>query len=196
MKFKFYNDIFCRGMPEILSNRREYRKCPRPIQDQYTTKIGQLDGNPRTLFFTRIFKLIFNGAKLQSTYEDSGDSKERYGDSGVRRSARCTIGGALFLLFGAALLKVAFELTDAPKNPTWLLVGAWGIGAVASFMIYQGTILVLTGNWRISAMRQRSAPGGQTSCGSCAIIPGNCAVAFCVSNASTPSAKPNAIDVA
>jgi hypothetical protein len=55
--------------------------------------------------------------------------------------------GVLFLLFGAALLKVALDLVDAPKNPIWLLVLAWGVGCVAGVLICQGTFLVLTGNW-------------------------------------------------
>jgi hypothetical protein len=57
-----------------------------------------------------------------------------------------TIDGALFLLFGAALLKVILDITNAPTNQTWFLIGMCGLSAIAILMIYQGTILVLTGN--------------------------------------------------
>lgn len=82
-------------------------------------------------------------------HSDADSYKRQKGDSpsGSSRTSGHTIGGVLFLLFGAALLKVALDLTDAPKNPIWLFMGAWRLGAAGSLIICQGTILGMTGDW-------------------------------------------------
>jgi|HubBroStandDraft_1064217.scaffolds.fasta_scaffold293520_2 hypothetical protein len=67
--------------------------------------------------------------------------------SGPRRAPGSTVYGAFMLLVGAALLKVALDYTDAPRNPTWLTLGGWGIGLLSAGLIFQATILVLTGHW-------------------------------------------------
>jgi hypothetical protein len=62
-------------------------------------------------------------------HSDANSYKRQKGDSpsGSSRTSSRTISGILFLLFGAALLKVALDLADAPKNPIWLHIGAWGL---------------------------------------------------------------------
>jgi hypothetical protein len=57
------------------------------------------------------------------------------------------IGGAFMILFGAALVAIALKLTDAPRNPIWLLSIAGGIWLIASVLVWQGMCLVLTGQW-------------------------------------------------
>ena len=57
------------------------------------------------------------------------------------------IYGGLMCLFGAALLKITFDATDAPSNPTWvwLCAGVWL--CAAAYLIIQGTVLILTSQW-------------------------------------------------
>ncbi len=62
------------------------------------------------------------------------------------------ISGSLLLLFGAALLKVALDNSDAPSNPMWILCAAWGVGLVAVILVCQGTVLILTGQWLLEIL--------------------------------------------
>jgi hypothetical protein len=64
-----------------------------------------------------------------------------------RRAPGSTVYGALKLFVGAAFLKVALDSTNAPRNPVWLILCAWGIGLFAAIGISQGTILLRTGEW-------------------------------------------------
>ena len=78
------------------------------------------------------------------------DRRDRQGRDDPRSSGRAPsrpVGGGLLFLLGAALLKVAFDSTDAPYNPVWLLRLAWGVGLLAVVAIGQGTVLILTGQW-------------------------------------------------
>jgi hypothetical protein len=88
------------------------------------------------------FELGFENQILQSTNQNDSDGKDSYKDGGIRSSARSTILGC-----GAAIMKIAFDLLDAPYNPIGLRLSGWGIGGVAGLLIGQGTILLLTGNW-------------------------------------------------
>ena len=49
--------------------------------------------------------------------------------------------------FGAAFMKIAFEILDGPRRPRWLWRGGWLILFSAGLLIVQGTILTLTGGW-------------------------------------------------
>jgi hypothetical protein len=50
-------------------------------------------------------------------------------------------------LFGAALLKIAFDCCDAPRNPIWVSVAALALAPVAAGLIVQGMVLILGGEW-------------------------------------------------
>lgn len=55
------------------------------------------------------------------------------------------MGMGIFLLFmGAALLKFALYVADAPSNPTLLRLVAWMSGILAFGLVIQGTALVLS----------------------------------------------------
>jgi hypothetical protein len=84
---------------------------------------------------------------LRNTNSDGNYRQERNSPRGAGRAPSRPIGGALLLLLGAALLKVALDSTDAPRNPAWLRAAALGIGLIAAVVICQGTILLLTGLW-------------------------------------------------
>jgi hypothetical protein len=92
-----------------------------------------------------LLELIFHRAPLQKTDSQNYASEYRDGPSGIGSSARSTICGALFLAIGAALLKLALKIVDAPDNPFIFQVIAWLIGFLAILSIGQGTLLVLTG---------------------------------------------------
>jgi len=92
-------------------------------------------------------KLISCGNILRYPNADSYDCQNSNCPSRPSRTSGRTISGVLFFLFGTALLKIALDLTDIVKNPIWFSIGRWVMGAVAALIIYQGTILVLTGNW-------------------------------------------------
>jgi hypothetical protein len=84
---------------------------------------------------------------LQSPYDNDRDRKQRDENGSIGGSTRSTVLGIFILLCGAAVMKVAFGLLDAPNNPTGLRLIGWGIGGVAGLLVGQGTILLLTGNW-------------------------------------------------
>ena len=52
-------------------------------------------------------------------------------------------------LLGAALLKVAFNIVDAPRNPAWVWIIAGLLGMLAAFLIIQAMVLMLGGEWLI-----------------------------------------------
>jgi hypothetical protein len=84
---------------------------------------------------------------LQSSNANRNGSEDRYRNGSPHRISGGSILGFFFLLIGAALMKTAFYLADAPRNPMGIVVFAWGIGLAAALIIWQGTILILTGNW-------------------------------------------------
>lgn len=73
-------------------------------------------------------------------------------DGKVYNYAGLTILGVFLLFCGAAAMKIAFYLLDAPQNPVGLRLGGWGIGGAAGLLIALGVILLLTGNWLPSAL--------------------------------------------
>lgn len=92
-------------------------------------------------------KLAIESNVLRGPDSDGYESEERYGPSRPSRTVGRTICGALFLLFGAALLKLAFYFGDTPCPRRDDRCLTWGTGIVAALLIGQGTILVLSGNW-------------------------------------------------
>jgi hypothetical protein len=92
-------------------------------------------------------QLLIKDNVLRYANTDGRDCQQSDKPSGSRATPCRPIGGTLMLFFGAALLKVVLDSTDAPHNPAWLIGCAWGIGAVAAFLIGQGIILLMTGQW-------------------------------------------------
>lgn len=92
-------------------------------------------------------QLPIENAILRHANADGGGRRDSNGPSGSGRASGSAIGGVLLSLLGAALMAVALNMTDTLRNPAWLVGFAWGTGLVASAVIYQGTILILTGHW-------------------------------------------------
>jgi hypothetical protein len=66
-----------------------------------------------------------------------------YGPSGVSSVPRGAVGGGLILMFGAALLKLALYLLDAPRNPIWRRIFSWGCIVIGGGLIAHGTVLFI-----------------------------------------------------
>lgn len=62
------------------------------------------------------------------------------------------IYGCLVIFLGAVVLKLFFEMIDAPHKPWRLACGAGVIGLLAVTLIVQGTILILTGQWLLQIL--------------------------------------------
>lgn len=105
---------------------------------------GALDGGKR---LASGFVGPLQGEILSGTNPNGYEGKERNPVCGTGRSAGSPIGGGFLILFGAALLKMAFYILDGLREPGWLRRLAWLIDIGSTFLIYQGTILSLTGNW-------------------------------------------------
>jgi hypothetical protein len=106
---------------------------------------------PSPLHFNQLighnFQLGLENQVLQAANKSDGQSEYGDKDGGIRGPSRSSVLGVLLLLCGAAVMKIAFDLLDAPHNPIRLRLSGWGIGGVAAILIGQGTILLLTGNW-------------------------------------------------
>jgi hypothetical protein len=99
-------------------------------------------------------QLPLHGGQLAVENEilrDSGPSRDNRGEGDNPRSPlsapRRAIYSGIMGLLGAALLALAFEIMDAPRNPASFVVCAAGCGLFAAVLICQATILALTGHW-------------------------------------------------
>jgi len=132
---------------------------PRPFSQCYLVKLalyrfglvlhdGELSGEGRVPPFagrTHLVQLTTEDNVLRNSYTDGGQSKNGNRPRGAGGTSRSFIGGAFMIFFGAALVAIALKLTDAPRNPIWLLSVVGGIWLIASVLVCQGMILVLTG---------------------------------------------------
>jgi hypothetical protein len=89
------------------------------------------------------FQLGFENQILQASNKDDSQGKRCDPDGGIGGTTGRSILGAFLFLCSVAIMKIAFDLLDAPNNP----FGLRGTGAVAGLLIGQGMILILTGNW-------------------------------------------------
>jgi hypothetical protein len=111
---------------------------------------GELSGEGRVPPFagrTHLVQLTTEDNVLRNAHTDGGQSKKGNRPRGAGGTSRSFIGGAFMIFFGAALVAIALKLTDAPRNPIWLWAVAGGIWLIASVLVCQGLILVLTGQW-------------------------------------------------
>ena len=95
---------------------------------------GELGGEGLVSAFTsraQLVQLPLVDDVLRDTHADSGNSQECNNPGGTGSAPSRPISGGLLFLLGAALLKVALDSTDAPRNPAWLLGLAWGFGLLA-----------------------------------------------------------------
>lgn len=84
---------------------------------------------------------------LRYSYSDGNEGQNSNRPSGPCRTRGCAICGGLLFLFGAALLKIAFYIFDGPHEPRRLRGLGWFFGSASVFLVVQGTVLALTGNW-------------------------------------------------
>lgn len=84
---------------------------------------------------------------LRNRGASSDGSENGNHHSGSGGSPGSTIYGALMIFCGSLVMATAFKGIDAPSNPAWVWLGAGGGFLFAAFMIIQGTVLLLTGEW-------------------------------------------------
>ena len=51
------------------------------------------------------------------------------------------------ILGGSFVMAAAFKSIDAASNPAWIWIATWIGFLLAAFLIAQGTVLLLTGQW-------------------------------------------------
>jgi hypothetical protein len=111
---------------------------------QLALHYGDLALHDRDLFANSLISGA-EGSPL-SNADDDGDRGEKSDNpSGISGSSSGAILGALMFFAGAALLKFALYLGDAPQNPFTIRVFAWGVGVIAAVLSIQGGLLFLIG---------------------------------------------------
>lgn len=149
------NGIFCRCSADVFHPKGNAEaNTSRDYLQARLLDLGAGEIDPWALIVFHGFELPLHngqlsleGTVLESPYADNNEGQDGYPKGRVSRSAPKTILGVFFLALGAAIMKIAFYFGDAPRpkrNDRRLM---WGMGTVAAFMIGQGTILALSGNW-------------------------------------------------
>jgi hypothetical protein len=154
VEFKTYNDTGI--LSEQIERNDLSQSDPRPLADIQLIELAshyfQLRSHCAITAFSRsphFVQLTTKNNVLRNADPDGGQSQNSYGPGGAGGTPRSSIGGAFMILVGATIVAMALKLTDAPRNPIWLLWIAGGIWLIAAFFVCQGMVLVLTGQWLI-----------------------------------------------
>jgi hypothetical protein len=111
---------------------------------------GELSGEGSVSSLARCAHLVHLTTEdnvLRNAHTDGGQGKNGNHPRSAGSTPRSFIGGAFMICFGAALVAIALKLTDAPRNPIWLLAIAAGLWLISAVLVCQGTVLILAGEW-------------------------------------------------
>jgi hypothetical protein len=138
----------------ILNLDKEYfRKLPGISSGSYTlTDINKAEESsyllaikPFSIF--AVIQLALHHVQLVASGDHSNEGQERDDPSSGSGSRRGAILGSIFLALGAALLKLVLNIINGASGPRSYKIAAALIGALSVELIWQGSSLLLFGNW-------------------------------------------------
>jgi hypothetical protein len=98
-------------------------------------------------------ELLIEDDVLRDGRPSSHKRQDSYEPSRSGRTEGSAIRGTVFALFGAASLVIAFYFIDGPRDPRWLRRLGRLLSLGSAFLIVQGTVLALTGEWILNLLQ-------------------------------------------